>query len=137
MSKAFKPEELLLPKDSKLLRFWLPREYEKGEKDIATLPIFLLRAHRTGSTDYAFFAIPLSQKGLVVFGRNVSSLLGYTQAGVSINSHMDAEFDEDKSNLSVRLTISVTDENGDRKEKTIPIEYKINGIFKRNKDVVL
>ena len=50
---------------------------------------------------------------------------------------MDAEFDEDKSNLSVRLTISVTDENGDRKEKTIPIEYKINGIFKRNKDVVL
>lgn len=137
VSKAFKPEELLLPKDSKLLRFWLPREYEKGEKDIATLPIFLLRAHRTGSTDYAFFAIPLSQKGLVVFGRNVSSLLGYTQAGVSINSHMDAEFDEDKSNLSVRLTISVTDENGDRKEKTIPIEYKINGIFKRNKDVVL
>lgn len=137
VSKAFKPEELLLPKDSKLLRFWLPRDYEKGEKDIATLPIFLLRAHRTGSTDYAFFAIPLSQKGLVVFGRNVSSLLGYTQAGVSINSHMDAEFDEDKSNLSVRLTISVTDENGDRKEKTIPIEYKINGIFKRNKDVVL
>lgn len=137
VSKAFKPEELLLPKDSKLLRFWLPREYEKGEKDIATLPIFLLRAHRTGSTDYAFFAIPLSQKGLLVFGRNVSSLLGYTQAGVSINSHMDAEFDEDKSNLSVRLTISVTDENGDRKEKTIPIEYKINGIFKRNKDVVL
>ena len=137
VSKAFKPEELLLPKDSKLLRVWLPREYEKGEKDIATLPIFLLRAHKTGSTDYAFFAIPLSQKGLVVFGRNVSSLLGYTQAGVSINSHMDAEFDEDKSNLSVRLTISVTDENGDRKEKTIPIEYKINGIFKRNKDVVL
>ena len=137
VSKAFKPEELLLPKDSKLLRVWLPREYEKGEKDIATLPIFLLRAHRTGSTDYAFFAIPLSQKGLLVFGRNVSSLLGYTQAGVSINSHMDAEFDEDKSNLSVRLTISVTDENGDCKEKTIPIEYKINGIFKRNKDVVL
>ena len=137
VAKAFKPEELLLPKDSKLLRFWLPREYEKGEKDIATLPIFLLRAHRTGSTDYAFFAIPLSQKGLLVFGRNVSSLLGYTQAGVSINSHMDAEFDEDKSNLSVRLTISVTDENGDCKEKTIPIEYKINGIFKRNKDVVL
>lgn len=127
----------MLPKDSKLLRVWLPREYEKGEKDIATLPIFLLRAHRTGSTDYAFFAIPLSQKGLLVFGRNVSSLLGYTQAGVSINSHMDAEFDEDKSNLSVRLTISVTDENGDCKEKTIPIEYKINGIFKRNKDVVL
>ena len=137
VAKAFKPEELLLPKDSKLLRVWLPREYEKGEKDIATLPIFLLRAHRTGSTDYAFFAIPLSQKGLLVFGRNVSSLLGYTQAGVSINSHMDAEFDEDKSNLSVRLTISVTDENGDCKEKTIPIEYKINGIFKRNKDVVL
>ncbi len=137
VSKAFKPEELLLPKDSKLLRVWLPREYEKGEKDIATLPIFLLRAHRAGSTDYAFFAIPLSQKGLVVFGRNVSSLLGYAQAGISINSHMDAEFDEEKSNLSVRLTISVTDESGNRKEKTIPIEYKINGIFKRNKDVVL
>lgn len=137
VSKAFKPEELLLPKDSKLLRVWLPREYEKGEKNIATLPIFLLRAHRAGSTDYAFFAIPLSQKGLVVFGRNVSSLLGYAQAGISINSHMDAEFDEEKSNLSVRLTISVTDESGNRKEKTIPIEYKINGIFKRNKDVVL
>lgn len=137
VSKAFKPEELLLPKDSKLLRVWLPREYEKGEKDIATLPIFLLRAHRAGSTDYAFFAIPLSQKGLVVFGRNVSSLLGYAQAGISINSHMDAEFDEEKSNLSVRLTISVTDESGNCKEKTIPIEYKINGIFKRNKDVVL
>ena len=137
VSKAFKPEELLLPKDSKLLRVWLPREYEKGEKDIATLPIFLLRAHRAGSTDYAFFAIPLSQKGLVVFGRNVSSLLGYAQAGISINSHMDAEFDEEKSNHSVRLTISVTDESGNRKEKTIPIEYKINGIFKRNKDVVL
>lgn len=137
VSKAFKPEELLLSKNSKLLRIWLPREYEKGTKDIATLPIFLLRAHKVGSTDYAFFAIPLSQKGLLVFGRNVSTLLGYVQAGISINSHMDAEFDEDKSNLSVKLTISVTDENGDRKEKTIPIEYKISGIFKRNKDVVL
>lgn len=136
-AKAFKPEELLLPKNSKLLRVWLPREYEKGKKDIATLPIFLLKAHKVGSTDYAFFAIPLSQKGLLVFGRNVSTLLGYAQAGISINSHMDAEFDEDKSNLSVKLTISVTDENGDRKEKTIPIEYKISGIFRRNKDVVL
>ena len=136
-SKAFKPEELLLPKNSKILRVWLPREYEKGEKDIATLPIFLLRAHKTGSTDYAFFAIPLSPKGLVVFGRNVSTLLGYIQVGISINSHMSAEFDEEKSILSVKLTISVVNENGDRKEKTIPIEYKVSGIFKRNKYVVV
>lgn len=136
-SKTFKPEELLLPKDSKLLRVWLPREYEKGEKDVVTLPISLLRAHKVGSNDYAFFAIPLSQKGLLVFGRNVSSLLGYVQAGISINSRMTAEFDEEKGMLSVKLTISVADENGSQKEKTIPIDYKVDGVFTRNKDVVV
>ena len=136
-SKVFKPEELLLTKNSKLVRVWLPREFEKGEKDIATLPLYLLKAHKVGSTDYAFFAIPLSQKGLLVFGNNVSSLLGYEQIGISINSHMTAEYDEEKEILSVKLTISVTDDNGTQKEKTIPIEYKISGFFARNKDVVL
>ncbi len=133
----FKPEELLLPNTSKLARIWLPREYEKGEKDIKTLPVYLLRAHKLGSSDYAFFAIPLSQKGLLVFGRNVSSLLGYVQAGIGIESQMKAEFDEEKSVLSVKLTISVTDENGALKSKTIPIDYNISGIFARNKDVVV
>ncbi len=136
-SKAFKPEELLLPRNSKVVRVWLPREYEKGDKDISTLPIFLLKANKVGSTDYAFFAIPLSQTGLLVFGNNVSSLLGYVQAGISINSHMRAEYDEEKEILSVKLTISVTDDNGTQKEKTIPIDYKISGIYARNKDVVI
>lgn len=136
-AKAFKPEELLLPKDSKIARIWLPREFEKGDKDISSLSIFLLKARKVGSTDYAFFAIPLSQKGMLVFGHNASTLLGYTQAGINIDSHMVAEFDEDKSVLSVKLTISVTDENGESKEKTIPIEYKINGCFTNNKDFVV
>lgn len=136
-AKMFKPEELLLPNTSKLARIWLPREYEKGEKDIKTLPVYLLRARKLGSSDYAFFAIPLSQKGLLVFGRNVSSLLGYVQMGVGINSQMSAEFDEEKSVLSVKLTISVADENGAKKAKTIPIDYNISGIFARNKDVVV
>ena len=136
-SKAFKPEALLLPKNSKLVRIWLPREYEKGDKDIAELPIYLLKAHKVGSTDYAFFAIPLSQKGLLVFGNNVSTLLGYVQAGISINSHMSAEYDGEKEILAVKLTVSVTDDNGVLKEKTIPIEYKISGFFARNKDVVI
>lgn len=136
-AKAFKPEELLLPKDSKLMRVWLPREYEDGKKDASRLSIYLLRARKVESTDFAFFAIPLSQKGLIVFGRNVSALLGYTQSGTDIQSHMEAEFDEAKSMLSVRLSISIIDENGSRKEKTIPIDYKISGFFARNKDVVV
>lgn len=136
-SQAFKPEELLLPKDSKIARIWLPREFEKGDKDISTLSIYLLKARKVGCSDYAFFAIPLSQRGMLVFGRNASTLLGYTQAGINIDSHMVAEFDEDKSVLSVKLTISVTNENGESKEKTIPIEYKINGCFTNNKDFVV
>lgn len=136
-AKMFKPEELLLPNTSKLARIWLPREYEKGEKDFKVLPVYLLRARKLGSSDYAFFAIPLSQIGLLVFGRNVSSLLGYVQMGVGINSQMSAEFDEEKSVLSVKLTISVADENGAKKAKTIPIDYNISGIFARNKDVVV
>ncbi len=131
----FKPEELLLPNTSKLARIWLPREYEKGEKDINALSVYLLRARKLGSSDYAFFAIPLSQKGLLVFGSSVSSLLGYVQMGVGINSHMSADFDEEKSVLSVKLMVA--DENGAKKAKTIPIDYNISGIFARNKDVVV
>lgn len=137
-AKAFKPEDLLLPNDSEIARIWLPRDYEENVELSSKLPVYLLRARINGTSRYAYFSIPLSAKGLQVFGDNVSILLGYANAGFNIDSKLEAAFDQPTSKLSVRLTINITDSNtGKQKQKTIPIDYQIKGMFGRNKDVVV
>lgn len=138
LAKAFKPEDLLLTNSAEIARIWLPRDYEDNKNLSDSLPVYLLRAKINGSPRYAYFSIPLSEQGLQVFGENINILLGYANAGNNIDSRLDAEFDEATSKLSVRLTLTITDSTtGNRKQKAIPIDYHIKGIFGRNKDVVV
>lgn len=138
LAKPFKPEELLLPKTSEIARIWLPRDYEEDATRVASLPVYLLRAQIKGTPRYAYFAIPLSQKGIQVFGTNASILLGYQNAGYNIDSKLTADYEETTNTLSVRLTIMIKDgQTGKCKEKSIPIDYKVGGMFARNKDAIV
>ena len=138
LAKAFKPEDLLLPNNAEIARIWLPRDYEDNKDLSNSLPVYLLRAKINGSPRYAYFSIPLSERGLQVFGENINILLGYANAGNDIDSRLDATFDEATSKLSVRLTLTITDSaTRNHKQKAIPIDYHIKGIFGRNKDVVV
>ena len=130
---AFNPENLLLEKGSQIARIPLGADYVKNPDKLAELSIYVLKADMTGQEGYAFFALPLSEMGIKVFGRNIGTVLGQDQSGIDIKSHLEAHFDEPNNLLSVTLTLAI-DEG---KNKTINVTYPVRPEIIRKKDILL
>ena len=130
---SFNPENLLLEKGSQIARIPLGADYVKDPDKLADLSIYVLKADKAGQEGYAFFAIPLSEMGIKVFGRNIGTVLGQDQSGVDIKSRLEAHFDEPANTLSVTLTLAI-DEG---KSKTINVTYPVRPEIIRKKDLLL
>lgn len=130
-SICFNPEKLLLEKNAEIARIPLPLEYSKNPEKLSDLSIYVLKASRLGG--YAFFALPLSELGLKVFGQNIGVLLGQDQTGTSIKSQLQASYNEQNNALDVKLSI-ITDDN---KTKAINITYKVRPEMVHQKDLLL
>lgn len=132
-SICFNPEKLLLEKNAEIARIPLPLEYSKNPEKLSDLSIYVLKASRLGKDGYAFFALPLSELGLKVFGQNIGVLLGQDQTGTSIKSQLQASYNEQNNALDVKLSI-ITDDN---KTKAINITYKVRPEMVHQKDLLL
>lgn len=132
-SISFNPENLLLPKDAEIARIPLSNDYSKNPEKLSDLSIYVLKASRLGREGYAFFALPLSELGIKVFGQNIGVLLGQDRTGTSIKSQLQASFDEEKNTLEVKLAI-ITD---DGKTKAINVTYKVRPEMIHKKDLLL
>lgn len=130
---AFNPGTLLLEKDSQIARIPLAPDYEKNPDKLSDLSIYVLKADKVGQGGYAFFALPLSETGIKVFGRNIGTVLGQDQSGVDVKSRLTAHFDEAANRLDVSLTLAI--DNG--KSKTINVSYAIKPEIIRRKDIML
>lgn len=129
----FNPEKLLLEKNSEIARIPLGSEYSKFPEKLSELSIYILKASRIGKDGYAFFALPLSELGIQVFGQNIGVLLGQDRTGASIKSTLQAQFDEQKNLLDVKLSI-ITDDN---KTKAINVTYKVRSEIVHKKDLLM
>lgn len=129
----FNPEKLLLEKTAEIARIPLGMEYSRNPEKLSELSIYVLKASRLGKDGYAFFALPLSELGIKVFGQNIGVLLGQDRTGTSIKSQLQASFDEQNNTLDVKLAI-ITDDN---KTKAINVTYKVRSEMIHKKDLVL
>lgn len=129
----FNPEKLLLEKTAEIARIPLGMEYSRNPERLSGLSIYVLKASRLGKDGYAFFALPLSELGIKVFGQNIGVLLGQDRTGTSIKSQLQASFDEQNNTLDVKLAI-ITDDN---KTKAINVTYKVRSEMIHKKDLVL
>ena len=130
---SFNPEKLLLEKNAEIARIPLSVDFSRYPEKLSDISIYVLKAPIIGRDGYAFFALPLSELGIKVFGQNIGVLLGQDKTGTSIKSQLKASFDEEKNTLEVKLAI-ITDDN---KTKAISVTYKVRPEMIYRKDLLL
>lgn len=118
-AKVFDPKKLLLPAGTEIARLQLGRALAKNPALLANLPLNVLKAVKRGENTFAYFALPLSEEGLCIFGDSIDAMTGLN-TGSAIKSTLSAVFDPeaDTDNLEVKLEI-VTNEG-----KKVPIAVK-------------
>lgn len=129
----FNPENLLLEKDAEIARIPLGSEFSRNPSKLSELSIYVLKANKVGQDGFAFFALPLSEEGVRVFGQNIGVLLGQDETGTSIKSQLQAAYDEQLNKLEVKLLL-ITDED---KTKAINVTYKVRPEMISKKDLLL
>lgn len=129
----FNPENLLLEKDAEIARIPLGSDYSRNPAKLSELSIYVLKANKVGQDGFAFFALPLSEEGVRVFGQNIGVLLGQDETGTSIKSQLQAAYDEQLNKLDVKLLL-ITDED---KTKAINVTYKVRPEMISKKDLLL
>lgn len=132
-SVCFNPEKLLLEKNAEIARIPLSSDYSKNPDKLSELSIYVLKASRLGKDGYAFFALPLSELGIKVFGQNIGVLLGQDKTGTSIKSQLKASYDDKNNTLEVKLSITTND----NKTKAIDVTYNVRPEMVHTKDLVL
>lgn len=115
---VFSPKELLLKGDAEIARLIIPGAVKDNVDHIDQLPVYVLPAIKKGSTKKAYFSLPLSSKGIEVFGNNIGALVGQDTTGSAINSKMEAIFDPDleKNNLEIRLKLVIDNQSKEVRE---------------------
>lgn len=130
---SFNPEALLLDKDAEIARIPLGLDYSKNPSKLSELSIYVLKANKVGQDGYAFFALPLSEIGVRVFGQNIGVLLGQDETGSFIKSQLQASYNEQLNKLEVKLSL-ITNED---KTKAISVTYKVRPEMVSKKDLLL
>jgi hypothetical protein len=125
---TFSPEELLLPNTTKIACV-----DDDGDKDfLKDKPLLLLKADVEGEpNEVRHFMLPLSPKGIKVFGKNLGSILGFNDNS-SVKSKIKATYNT-AGDLSVVIKlISQTKTIGEYKE-----QYKTTNDDVSGKDLLI
>lgn len=116
----FRAENLLLPKNSEIARFILTNSVTR---DLTKLPVYMLAANfkNEGTNEKAYFALPLSEVGMKIFGSEIDDVLGYRKESTQVKTRLTAEFDRAAKVLEVTVNI----ETDDHKTKKVSVPYQI------------
>lgn len=110
-SIAFDPKDLLLPDSTEIVQFDFGKAGISTRHYLHDKPILLLSAEAKGQANsYAYFSLPLTPLALNVFGANLDSLAGLTDAA-NVRSRLTAIYDpnqQDGEKLTVQLKL-ITD----------------------------
>ena len=125
---TFNPDELLLPNTTKIACI-----DDDGNKDfLKDKPLLLLKADVEGEpNEFRHFMLPLSPKGIKVFGKNLSAILGFNDNS-SVKSRIKATYNT-AGDLSVVIKlISQTKDIGEYKQ-----QYKTTNDDVSGKDLLI
>ena len=126
----FHPKDLLLPAGSEIARFHFDEDVDPSK-----LPVFLLEARVKGKGKKTYFALPLTSRGLSVFGQNLGALMD--KGNQDVPTYMDAEFDDACSPLEDNLFVTLHLGIDGRKKKSVSASYRIRRSPIENLDFLL
>lgn len=127
---AFHPKELLLPAGAEIARF-----HFEEDVDPAKLPVYLLEARIKSNNSKTYFALPITSKGLSVFGQNLGSLMD--KGNQDVPTYIDAEFDDTCSPLEDNLHVTLHLGIDRTKKKSVSASYRIKKSPIENLDFLL
>ena len=119
----FNPDELLLPNTTKIACI----DDDENEDFLNNKPLLLLKADVEGApNEFRHFLLPLSPKGIKVFGKNLGAVLGFNDNS-SVKSRITATYNT-AGDLSVVITlISQTKKIGEYKQQYRTTNDDISG----------
>lgn len=136
-AQKYNPRDLLLPSSAKIARIHLSSEYNRKPEKLKELPVFVLAATVKDSPDErAFFALPLSAKGILAYGKSIGALVGLASDSSDVSSRLTAVYspEEEENNLEVELSIT----SSDGKTRRYAQQYTVgNDISLKNKDLLI
>lgn len=134
-SQIFNADDLLLDdKTTEVIRIpSLERSYRDNPKAYENFPVTLLKARIEGSNDSAFFVVPLSEKGIEVFGQSLGALIGQEQNSGALKSRLEASYNKDNNKLAVTLKVATDD----GKNKELKRDYAVSAENLGNDDLLL
>ena len=126
---AFNSKDLLLPAQSEVTQFNFGNKAAQSQDFIGRQPIHVLRAETQGMPGFFhYFALPLSLKGLNVFGKSIDGLLNPNTSAQ--NSSISAIFDPNKTKSNLSVTLKLVTAQG---KQMAPIEE----VYTVSKNIVL
>lgn len=134
-AQKFNPKSLLLPSSARIARIELGKEYADNPSRLNDFPVFLLKAEKKGMPgQYAFFSLPLSPKGLNIYGKSIGPLVGMTQDR-TVDSSITAVYDPVALEDNLEVDLAIKTENG--KVRHYHQHYTVGSEGLRNKDILL
>lgn len=110
----FNPKELLLPDSAKIARLILKGAYKNNP---SMLPVYVLAADKKGEAgEKAYFALPMSPKGIKVFGKNIDALVEPMSSHANVPSRLTAVFDPNAEKNNLEVTLHLVQSDGRTKE---------------------
>lgn len=133
----FDPKKLLLGSSARIARIHLDAAFTTQPEKIRELPVHVLKASfKNEPGSYAYFALPLSARGIDVFGKSIGTLVGNAAVGQVGAHRLTAEYDPDAPGKNLSVTLHITTETG--KTRTFKENYEIgNEDGVRNHDLLL
>tara|TARA_B100000767_G_scaffold88439_1_gene84944 strand:- start:577 stop:4413 length:3837 start_codon:yes stop_codon:yes gene_type:complete len=127
---AFDPSELLLPKETKIA--CVDDDGRKGF--LSGKPILLLKAEVIGEpNEIRHFLLPLTPKGIKVFGNNLSTVLGIDD-GKNVGTRLNASYNPDNGLLKVNLKVHSIN---NKPIGEVDVEYKTTSDDIFGKDILI
>jgi len=133
----FDLNEVLLPKNADIAKIRVTPEASRNPACMDFFPLHMLKAERIGDAGcYDYFALPLTSKGLLVYGTGLNGLL--SENGGEIRSTLRATYDPNKTkdNLTVTLVIRFSGDNSDKGAEKQEV-YTVNKTMIDKKDIVI
>lgn len=127
---AFDPSELLLPKETKIACV----EDDGNKEFLSGKPILLLKAEVVGEpNEIRHFLLPLTPKGIKVFGNNLSTVLGIDD-GKNVGTRINALYNPDQGMLKVNLKVHSIN---NKPIGEVDVEYKTTSDDIYGKDILI
>ena len=129
----FVPNELLLPETTKIACVC-----DEGNHDyLDNRPLMLLKASVPESPDeIRHFLLPLSAKGIEVFGDTLPSVLGLDDTK-NVGSRLTAEYREENGISKLHVTLNMKTSNGKSLGAGVPRTYNVTSNDIESKDVLI